>query len=138
MNEVFILDACALIALINKEDGTEIVEDILRRGIQGSATVMINKLNLLEVYYDAYRNYGKDPADKLVKNINQPPIVIQSELSEAVFKEAGRLKAMYKISLADSVALAEASVLGGTLLTSDHHELEAVEKSEKIKFQWIR
>ena len=52
--------------------------------------------------------------------------------------EAGRLKATYKISLADSVALAEAFVSGGTLLTADHHELDVIEKHEKIQFQWIR
>ena len=52
--------------------------------------------------------------------------------------EAGRLKATYRISLADSIALAEASVSGGILLTADHHELELVEKNENIVFHWIR
>ena len=53
--------------------------------------------------------------------------------------EAGRLKACYRISIADSVALAEASVSWGRLLTADHHEFDAVEKKEgNIGFCWIR
>jgi len=138
MNEVFVLDACALIALINEEEGAEIVKDVLKRAQTGKATVIMNKLNLLEVYYDAYRSYGKEAAEKLIMNINRPPIVIQAELSDAVFKEAGRLKASYKISIADSVALGETIVSGGQLLTSDHHEFDAIEKSEDIRFHWIR
>ena len=55
-----------------------------------------------------------------------------------IFTEAGRLKASYKISLADSVALAQTIVSGGALLTADHHEFDAIEKHENIRFEWIR
>jgi len=53
-------------------------------------------------------------------------------------REDKALEAIYKISLADSFAVAQAKVTNGILLTSDHHELEAVEASEPIKFLWIR
>ena len=138
MSEIFVLDACALIALINKEDGAEIIEDVLKRAQAGNVSIIMNKLNFLEVYYDLYRSYGEEVADKLIRNINKPPIVIHSELSDTVFKEAGRLKASYKISIADSIALGEAIVSGGQLLTSDHHEFDLIEKSEDIRFYWIR
>ena len=55
-----------------------------------------------------------------------------------LFYEAGRLKASYKISFADSFALAQTIILDGTLLTSDHHEFDRIESIEKIKFMWIR
>jgi hypothetical protein len=48
------------------------------------------------------------------------------------------LKTSYKISLADSVAFAEASIYGGSLVTADHHEFDSVEKGENINFVWIR
>jgi len=70
--------------------------------------------------------------------IKKLPIVIECTLSDKVFNEAGRFKASYRVSLADSIALGETSVCGGQLLTADHHELDIVEKQEKIKFQWIR
>ena len=35
----FVLDACALIALLNQEEGSEIIRDLLRRAEHGSVTV---------------------------------------------------------------------------------------------------
>ena len=55
-----------------------------------------------------------------------------------IFMEAGRLKASYKISLADSIALAQAFVVDGELITADHHEFDVIEGKENITFQWIR
>jgi hypothetical protein len=48
------------------------------------------------------------------------------------------LKRKYKITLADSIGLAETIISNGTFVTSDHHELDEVEKNEKIDFIWIR
>jgi predicted nucleic acid-binding protein len=54
-------------------------------------------------------------------------------------KEAARFKTTYKISIADSIALAETSVSGGTIITADHHEMDIVEQNEhNLKFLWIR
>jgi hypothetical protein len=52
--------------------------------------------------------------------------------------EQPHLKAKYKISLADSIALAETIRKGGSLVTSDHHEFEPLEKPENIKITWYR
>jgi predicted nucleic acid-binding protein len=60
-------------------------------------------------------------------------------MNQVSLVEAGRIKSFYKISLADSIAIAEASVTGGVLLTCDHHEMDKVERRENnIKFRWIR
>ena len=138
MSNMFVLDACALIALLRRENGAELIEDVFRKAIEKATTIVMNKLNLLEVYYDTYRLYDKETADRLLERIYMLPVQIVSEFTDDVLKEAGRLKATYRITIADSVAVAEASVAGCPLLTSDHHELEAVEKSENIKFHWIR
>jgi len=94
--------------------------------------VRINKINLLEVYYDTYRNYGKDKAEYMLDSIRKSPVEIISEISDEVFTEAGRIKATYRVSLADTIALAEALLSGDTLLTSDHHEFEAIEEIENV------
>ena len=138
MSGIYVLDACALTALFKKEDGVDEVVAIYKKAVAGEIKLVMNKLNLLETYYDQYRSIGKSVADKSLASVKKSPIVIISEISDAVFAEAGRLKASYRISLADSIALAEASVSDGTLLTADHHELDMVEKKERIKFYWIR
>jgi PIN domain nuclease of toxin-antitoxin system len=134
----YVLDACALLAVLNKENGAEPVEDIIGRAGTGSARVSMNIVNLLEVYYGVFRKGGKKIADEMLLMVDASPIEVVGTISGDVLKEAGRLKASYKISVADSMALAEASVSDGILVTSDHHELNAVEASEKIKFDWFR
>ena len=138
MNGLFVFDACALIAFLNEEQGSDIVADILNDALTGQVSTNIHKINLLEVYYDVLRRCGNTAADEMLETVTESPINIINDISDDVLKEAGRLKATYRVSIADSVALAVASVFGGSLLTSDHHELDVVEKSESIKFHWIR
>ena len=132
------MDACALTALLQDEDGADKVADAINAANNGEVTISINKLNLLEVYYNAYRSLGREQADTMLAEFKKRPVVIHHEISDEVFVEAGRLKASYKISLADSIALAETAISGGELLTSDHHELDSLEENEKIRFHWIR
>ena len=140
MRDVYILDACALIAALTNEEGADIVKDVFRRAADGEANVFMNKINLLEVYYGIYREYGKKAADDMFSEIKNSSVIIKSDISDVVFKETGRFKASYKISLADSIALAETSISGGLLMTSDHHEFDIIEQSEPetTKFLWIR
>jgi len=132
------MDACALIAFLSDENGAEAVNNVLLDAAAGDAAVYMNSLNLLEVYYDIYRKAGKEKAMEQLSMIEKLPITIRSNLFGNVFMEAGRLKASYRISIADSVALAEAAVSGGKLMTADHHEFDVVERKEKIEFFWIR
>jgi len=134
----YVLDACAMLAVLANEQGADVVEGIYKKAASGEVVLTMNKLNLLEVYYDLVRTYGKGRADSFYDDIKHMPIRIYHEISDDVFREAGRLKASYKISLADAVALAQASVLGGQLLTADHHEFGAIEGHENIRFCWIR
>jgi predicted nucleic acid-binding protein len=115
----YVLDACAIMAFIHDEPGADSFENILNMANTNEANVFIHKINLLEVYYDVLRYKGKQIADEL-------------------FFEAGRLKSNYKISLADSLAVACASVYYAELVTADHHELDVIESKENIKFFWIR
>jgi len=133
----YVLDACALIALLQDEHGAEMVSDALNAAYKGEAEIIMHKANFLEVYYDAYRYRGKEQADLMVVEVKKL-IQINSEITDEIFTEAGRLKATYKMSFADSFALAQAKVSGGALLTSDHHEFDDIDSDEGIEFAWIR
>ena len=104
----------------------------------GEAKIIMNKVNLLEVYYDAYRSRGKEQADLMISEMKKRPIEINAELSDEIFNEAGRLKASYRVSLADSIALAQTIAVDGELLSADHHEFDVIEGNEPIRFYWIR
>ena len=70
--------------------------------------------------------------------VNASPIKIINGISDSVFRKAGLLKTQYQLSLADSVALGETFAMNASLLTSDHHEFDIIEKNEDINFLWIR
>jgi len=63
---------------------------------------------------------------------------LKRSLKIELFKEAGRLKSTYKLSLADSIAIAESIIDKGSLVTADHHEIEPIEMAEKINVTWFR
>ncbi|MCL2355703.1 MAG: type II toxin-antitoxin system VapC family toxin [Defluviitaleaceae bacterium] len=136
--KIYVLDACAVIAALSNEKGADKVEAAYNEASSGNARIIINIVNLLEVYYDDYRIHGKESADKMVESIMASQTTVVSEIKQDVFAEAGRLKANYRISLADAFALAQAKVTKGVLLTSDHHEFDVIEANEPVQFLWIR
>ena len=135
---MYVLDACAVIAALSNEKGADKVEAAYSEASSGNAKIIINIVNLLEVYYDDYRVHGKESADKMVESIIASPTTVVSEIKQDIFAEAGRLKANYRISLADAFVLAQTKVANGILLTSDHHEFDIIEAKEPIQFLWIR
>jgi predicted nucleic acid-binding protein len=134
----YVFDACAILALIQDELGADKVVAVLNAANNGKAEIVMHKVNLLEVYYDVYRSRGKEKADLFLAELTKRPVKINSEITDGIFTEAGRLKALYRVSLADSFALAQAIVTGGELLTADHHEFNAIDGKESIRFHWIR
>jgi len=90
MRETFILDACALLAVARGEKGADVVVDVYKKATDSRAKLLLNRINLLEVYYDFYRYRGKEYADTFVKTVNQSNVQI-CEFDEAIFVQAGRL-----------------------------------------------
>lgn len=126
MKKKYILDACALIAAIKQEDGATTVAELYEEAIEGKINIIINKVNLLEVYYGFRREHGKDYAHAILKSVMDSVVDI-SDISMDVLIEAGRIKADYRrISLADAIALAEAYTNDGYIVTADHHEMDVL------------
>jgi len=131
-------DACALIAFLNDEEGAEKIENILNQSVTNDVSVSMSIVNLLEVYYGELRDKGNDIAQIVLDMVQYYSIKIVNTISEQVFMEASRLKAGYKISLADCIGLATTLELSGQFVTSDHHELEVVEEKEEFPIFWFR
>jgi len=130
-----ILDACALIAYLNAEKGADRVEDLFRSGEQ----VQMSCINLLEVAYDAVKS-SQNPhaAEELLEELSQLPISVTWDIPIPVFLEASRLKAGYRISLADAVAAAFSRKFSYQLATSDHHEFDHLADLGEVDVLWIR
>jgi len=138
METKYVLDSCALLAYVYKETGADVVKSIFNQADKNDVMLYMNKLNLFESYYDIRRSEGTQQAEDFYSMILMSSIQIIDGISDFVFREAGRIKTSYKISLADSIALGQTSILKASILTSDHHEFDVIEKNEEIKFAWIR
>ncbi len=130
----FILDACGLIAFLRNEAGAEIIKEILLNQKKESDIIIMHLVNFSEVYYDTLRTSGKMDADYLFQFVPSLGVHFSSEFSNDFIQKLGKFKVEFKISLADSFALALAESTNGTLLTSDHHEFEKITESVKIMF----
>jgi len=138
MNDLYMLDACALIAFLNDEAGADVVEELLRKSNRQEPNLFLHRLNLLEVYYGIYREVGPEVSKQVLEKIRALPVTEVTEISQQVFLEAGRLKGSYRLSLADSIATAEAKVRCASLVTADHHEFDLIATKEDVAFCWIR
>jgi predicted nucleic acid-binding protein len=131
----YLLDACALLALFNGEEGSEAVTDLLKKARAGDITLSMSIVQLLEVYYDRVYVVGAEEAKKRVEAILAEPVHIIETISLPVLYEAGRFKTTYSMSLADSVAAATAKILSAVLVTKDR-ELEAAANGE-FSIHWL-
>ena len=135
----YLLDACALLALLNDEEGADTVSNLLDQAERGEITLSISAVNLLEVYYDRIRVAGTDRADAIIQEIYAAfPIIVIETLTADIVREAAHLKAAGKMSFADTILVATARCIGATVVTCDHAELEPIERQEHLPFLWIR
>lgn len=135
----YVLDACALIALLNNEDGAHIVAGLYENAVNGDAEIIMHKVNLFEIYYGYLKVDGKGFAQQQLGAIENSLIKINNTINNELLCQAAELKGAYKkISLADSFAVAQAIVSDAVLVTSDHHELDVIDKEGIIKVLWIR
>jgi predicted nucleic acid-binding protein len=137
-----VLDACALIALLKKEEGADTIRGILKEARAGTSAVYMSIVNLMEVHYGFIKALGKKPAAKILGKIHKLPIQIIDAINDDVFEETVRIKSAYNrtngsISLADAIGLATAINLKGVFVSSDGEFLEP-ESREHAPIFWFR
>ena len=119
----FILDACVLLALFNNEEGADIASSLLDRAEQNEIMLCINAVNLIEVYYDRIRKYGSDFADAIIKEVyDKFPISILETNTPDIVREAAHLKALGKMSFADTCYPAAPDSLGVLPMAKLHEQ----------------
>jgi predicted nucleic acid-binding protein len=132
---IYVLDACTMIALLRREPGEDVVWAHLS---DPNNTCFAHAINLCEVYYDFHRDAGAAAAENAIEDLKALKVIERSDFDEAFWKDAGKLKARGKVSLADCMAITLTNRLGGVLLTSDHHELDAVAAAGVCSITFIR
>jgi len=132
---IYVLDACAMIAYLRKEPGWDVVLQAL---VDTSSICLAHAVNLCEVFYDFHRKSSENVADNAISDLYAVGVVERTDFDEVFWKEAGRLKAQGRISLADCYAITLTNRVGGVLMTSDHHELDPVAAAGICSIKFIR
>ena len=131
-----VFDACALVAFAYDEAGADLLETILA---SEANTCFVHSLNFCEFYYQAYRRSSKQDVVRMVEEFLDLGVVIRDDMDIEFWQEAGELKAIHKrVSLADCCAIALAKRLDAELVTSDHHELDALANLGVCKITFFR
>jgi predicted nucleic acid-binding protein len=133
----YILDACALIAFLDREPGWEKVHALNMQAGAGDILMHMHIVTVLEVYYGVRRAEGPEAAQEILDYVDRSAIRVSTDMSAPLIREAGRFKITYDMSLADTFVCAAAALLSATLVTSDG-ELEPINAAEPITFYWFR
>lgn len=131
MKKKSVLDAFALLAYLEGKAGHIRVKEVLS---SAESVVLINAMNLGEVFYILARSRGTRTAEFFLTNIlpGLPITVLENPLDSVI--EAAGLKALYPLSFADCFAATTAIREHATLFTGDP-EFKRLEKA--IDIDWI-
>ena len=134
MTAGYLFDSHALLAFFQKEEGAEIVANILRESAKKQRAQLICVINLGEIIYMTKRRFGDLKKVEILGRIYQLGLKILPAPEPLVYK-AAELKAEYPISYSDCFALACALEHSAILVTGDPEFKKVV---HLVDIQWIR
>ncbi len=138
MKNQFVLDAWAILALLQKEEPAATrVKQLLEEAERGTVTLSISIINLGEVIYRVGKVKGKQAAEEILQDIRRLPLSVLQAGEEAVWDAVG-FKMRHAISYADSFAAAAAASLGATLVTGDPELVQLASRIQIEKLERIR
>ncbi|MHC6204337.1 PIN domain-containing protein [Breznakiellaceae bacterium SP9] len=133
----YVLDACAFLAFVTKETGWDKVKELLEQASAKEITVAMSVVSFIETYYDQRKSRTPEEIHEFLELFALSPIKMIDTVVETVIWESSRLKALYKISLADAIGLGTAFNLSDSFVTSNG-EIKSVETAESIDIFWFR
>ena len=117
-----------------KEAGFEKVRNVLANAQKSSVPVLINELNIGEIYYILYRKRGHEQAEYFLDTVLAGlPVSMISNDSNAVIS-ASKIKARHALSFADCFAVVTAQRENAVILTGDP-EFKNIEKF--VELDWL-
>lgn len=116
------MDACALLAYLQGEDGGRRVRELCRENL---GRVYLHAVNAGEIYYWLRRDHGEEAAQAGLVQLDAMGIITREDLDAAFWQDAMGIKAdQRRVSLADCYFLALTRRLDAVGVTTDHHEMD--------------
>jgi predicted nucleic acid-binding protein len=118
MKRPHILDASALLDLVQDGPGSAEVEALLLEARATSTPLLMSVVNWGEVYYLLLERHGEENARSVLAQLSKLAIVlVDVDITQAM--RAGELRVRHKLPYVDSLAAALAVLRSGVLVTRD-------------------
>ena len=128
-----LLDSYAILALLNDEPGAQVVADLLRTAARDKDLLLVNEINVGEVYYIVAKHRSLNEAERVLLYLETLPLEIVSNGYGEVI-DVARVKARFPLSYADAFVVATAIRFGVPVVTGDP-EFVAVE--DTVDIVWL-
>jgi len=128
--DAYVLDTSAILALIEYEEGTDLVFDLLEKAEVGDIVIFVSFMSFMEVYYITLRERGEIEAQVRLQLMNAMPIS-RVDSNETLGILASQFKANYRLSNADAWIAALAKERNAILVHKDP-EFEQVKTEIKV------
>lgn len=128
-----VLDSHALMLFLEKEKGHEILEKVLFNAIEKDEHLLMTSVNYSEIIAIVLRECGKEKAVELETTIGNLPIRI-TDVDASLGRDAARIRAEKRLSLANGFAAALTKSRRGELITGDK---EFKNMETEIRILWI-
>jgi len=122
----YVFDTEVILKFYLGENGAPKVLELLKRVQDKKVKGYISIINLTEFYYILYRK-SPDIAKQKVENLLSFGLVPHEIKDNDLWREAGKLKALHNIPLADAFAAATANHLKATLVAGKDADFEGIE-----------
>jgi predicted nucleic acid-binding protein len=134
MTRAYVLDANAVLDLIEAGPGFRKVTELLEAALEQNTLMMISVLNLGEVFYTLLQGRGEEKARQMMASLSRLPVeFVPVDLEQSL--QAGELKARHKLPYVDCIAAALAMSRQAVLVTSDR-DFEKLGR-RRIQILWL-
>jgi len=116
---VAVVDSWSILAFLRAEEpGAAAVRRYLRRARAGNLRLLLNVVNLGEIFYRLIQLTGATQAEERLAEIKALPIQIVPA-REGLVMEAARIKAGHRLAYADAFAVATGRMENAPIITGD-------------------
>jgi len=133
MDETWVMDSFALLALLGGEPGSEEVARLLRQAQEGKAHLLMTWVNVGEVAYIVKRQWGEKQLHQVLATLEGTALEIVPVGRELALA-AAHIKADHSLAYADAFVAALAVQTGAKLVTGDP-EFRLLENT--IQIHWL-
>lgn len=114
----YVLDTSAILGYFQDEDGSDRVEAILEEARETGTMILVSFISAMEIEYRLLREQSSADAESALLMVAGWPVRLE-ESDAIVRREAARIKAHHRLSVADSWISALAITRGLTLVHKD-------------------